>query len=256
MKGEILKFQDSTGNVINNLIEWENYFLKSNSKKKHWKDGRSAKSIAEFMINKNGIQIITNVISKILSEKVTFSKAIPEFEVRFDNFGNGREHDLGLFGKTDSNKRVFVGVEAKVDESFNEKISDIYIKAKSKELNGESTNAPKRIEKLIQRNFNNITPDKFNLRYQLLYSTVGTLDAKIDGKKADVSILLIIIFQTNLYNKQKGSKNHKDYIQFIKAVNSKKIYNSQNVDLYKLKIDGKDIYSVYMNVGANYLPLT
>ncbi|MBC8384172.1 MAG: hypothetical protein H8E57_01480 [Candidatus Cloacimonetes bacterium] len=180
-----MKYQDSKGNAINNLIEWEKYFLKSDSKKKHWKDGRSAKSIAEFMINKNGIKIITDIVSNILSEKVTFSKAIPEFEVKFDNYGKGREHDLGLFGKTDSNKRVFVGVEAKVDESFNEKISDIYIKAKSKELNGESTNAPKRIEKLIQRNFNNITPDKFNLRYQCLYSTVGTLEAKSNGNKAD-----------------------------------------------------------------------
>ncbi len=72
----------------------------------------------------------------------------------------------------------------------------------------------------------------------------------------DVSILLIIVFQTKLYDKRKGSKNYKDYIQFIKALNSKKISNAQNVDLYKLQIDGKDLYTAYMNVGADYLPLT
>lgn len=246
-----MKLQDSKGNVINNLSEWENYFFKSNKKKKHWKDGRSAKSIADFMINKNGKQIIIDLISSILSEKVTFEKAIPEFEVRFDNYGHGREHDLGLFGKTDSNKRVFVGVEAKVDESFNETISDIYIKAKSKELNGKSTNAPKRIEELIKRNFINVTPDTFNLRYQLLYSTVGTLDAKVNCEKADISILLIIVFKTKLYDELKGAENYKDYIQFIKALNSERINNSQNIDLHRLRIEDNEMYSIYMNIDDN-----
>ena len=120
--------------------------------------------------------------------------------------------------------------------------------AKTNELNGVKTNAPKRIEELLKRNFKVLKPEYFDLRYQLLYSTVGTLDATNNKTKADISILLIIVFKTNLYNEVKGIENYRDYIRFVNCVDSERIKSKSDIDIHKLKIDDRFMYSIYMNI--------
>lgn len=244
-----MKYFDSYNNPIKTIEDWENQIFKATKKEKHWKVGRSAHSIANFMMNRNGEQIIKNIVSEVLSEDVIFERAIPEHEVRFDKYGHGREHDLGIYGRTaKSNKSIFIGVESKVDESFNETILEAYLKSKSKTLSGVSTNSDTRIEQLLKKHYLKVTPEHFNLRYQLLYSTVGTLEANFNNKPVDIAVLFVIVFKTDLYNEVLGLENYKDYIRFSNSLDNQKIKNSQNIDIRMLKIGGRNLYSIYMNV--------
>jgi len=54
-------------------------------------------------------------------------------------------HDLGIFGTTTGGQSVFVGVEAKVDETFGASVRDTYLTMKAKQITGTTTNAPKKI---------------------------------------------------------------------------------------------------------------
>jgi hypothetical protein len=223
------------GNTITNLIEWER-FVFSGKKAKHWKEGRSAFSLADFVINKNGKQKISELVADQIGENYTLDIAKPEFEARFDKYGHGREHDLGIFGKTESGKKIFVGVEAKVDESFGDTIASAYHKVKAKELNDLPTNAPKRIEKLLNFNFKSIKASDFNLRYQLLFSTAGTL-----CMDADIHILLILVFKTKDYDNKKGVVNYKDLQAFLKKIEAVKIVENT----YQVNINNKDLTIIY-----------
>lgn len=235
---------------IKNTLDWEKYLFSGN-KKKHWKKGRSAYEIADFLLNKGGEKTIGKVLESIVGESVTFDYGIPEMEVRFDGFGHGREHDVGIYGITESGKRLFVGVEAKVDETFNEKIGETYLKAKSKELSGMPTNVAKRIEGLLQRNFSTVKPEHFELRYQLLYSTIGTVEAKDENKALDLYFMFVIVFKTSLYDALKGIENYKDYIQFIDCLDAKSVMaGGEHIDIHEVKLDNneKELYTIYMNI--------
>jgi hypothetical protein len=228
------------GDTISNLGEWERFAF-SGAKAKHWAegDGRSAFSLADFIINNDGEQRITDLVSAQINEKFTLDLAHPEFEARFDKYGHGREHDLGIFGKTITGKKIFIGIEAKVDESFGGTIAYAYHTAKAKELNGESTNWPKRIEELLKFNFKTIKVSDFKLSYQLLFSTAGTLC--ID---ADIHILLILVFKTESYNSKKGAANYKDLQAFLKKAEADKIADNT----YKLNMNNKDLTIIYKEV--------
>lgn len=240
----MIKYKDSTdknSNEIYNLNDWENLIFNKPGKQKHWREGRSAYAIANYMMGK-GCDEVTKIISKILGEDIELKEAIPELEIKFDKFGHGREHDLGIYGETKSGKTIFIGIESKVDESFNKKVSEVYLDAKVKEFRGENTNVPQRIEDLIKKmEFNKLTPEVFDLRYQLLYAVAGTAMAN-----ADIKILMFIVFKTELYDETKGKQNHKDYLQFIKEVNSTAIKMDGNICAHELTFDNKKIYSLYI----------
>jgi hypothetical protein len=230
---------------IKNINEWGKIFINNKSKKKHWKDGRSAFELANFMLNKNGEIEIKNFLKKIFNEEIAFTKGYIEYEVKFDDFNHGREHDLGIWGKI-NNKNIFIGIESKVDEPLNETIKEMYLKNKVKELNGEKTNIPKRIEGLLKRNFKKINDKQFEIRYQLLYSTVGTINAKDNRQLADVSVFLIIIFKSTLYDNEKGMRNYNDFKYFIKEIQAQKILKTKNYEMYKINIEEKDLYIGYL----------
>lgn len=236
-----MEIKNKKNQPIQNLIEWQNEIPQ-----KDWVEGRSAHSLAKFILNMNGIEQIKSIIKEILSDDVIFEKGIPEYEVKFDKFGKGRFHDLGIWGKLRStNKTVFIGIESKVDETFGQTVSEAYVSGIVKRLNGENTNLPDRVEKLIKQNFGNKIRNKhFDIRYQLLYATMGTLE-----EKTDISINLIIVFKSNSYDKIKGNENYRDYCQFIQNVISEKLTcNFDNVEVNRLTIDNRKIYSIYTEV--------
>jgi|TARA_R110002012_G_scaffold321121_3_gene547649 hypothetical protein len=226
------------GNTISNLADWKK-FVFIGKKAKDWKEDRSAASLAEFIIKKNGEEKIIELVSAQIEEPFTLEVAYPEFQARFDAHGQGREHDLAIFGKTESGKKIFIGVEAKVDESFGGTVASKYHKGKAKELNGENTNLPIRIEELLKFNFKVITASDFNLRYQLLFSTAGTLS--ID---ADIHILLFLVFKTEGYNPKVAAKNYKDLQAFLKKA------EAINVDgnIYELNMNNKALSVVYKEI--------
>ncbi len=61
--------------------------------------------------------------------------------------------------------------------------------------------------------FSKADASMFDIRYQLLYATAGTLAAK-----ADISVLYVIVFKTSLYDAAKGDENYRDYVQFMSQV--------------------------------------
>jgi len=245
-----MDYTNSKGGQINNPSDWEAIFLQSTNKneRKKWKPGRSACELANFMMKLDGETMIKKVVSELINENVTFETATPELEIRFDQHRKGRAHDLGIWGITDSKKTIFVGVESKVDEPFGKKISDKYHEANKRESDGKNTDVPKRIEGLLQRIFKATPPKHSDLRYQLLYTTAGVLDAAKNKEKADISILFIIVFKTDSYKKNKGEKNLEDYHKFINCAESEKIQSNSDIEFHKLKIDDKEMYSIYMTI--------
>jgi len=228
------------GDEIRSLDDWEHYFA-SGKKAKHWQEGRSAFEIADYVMNKEGVSNIQELVQDALSLKLEFHKAIPEYEVRFDSYGHGREHDLGLWGTTTSGQSVFIGVEAKVDEPFNQTVKDVYLKAICQQIKGVSTNVPKRIENLIRMNFEEPEQALFDLRYQLLYATAGTV-----AEPAYIHIMLIIVFKTDKYDYLKGLDNYRDYLNFLNATSAECVNKSLHHHI--LKINEKNLNLIYQEV--------
>lgn len=193
------------GETIHSMEAWAGLYSAH-----HWKAFRSAHAVAEFILHRNGARALNARVSEALGESVAFERAIPEMEVQFDQFGRGRSHDLGIFGRTASGKSLFVGVEAKVDEPFGALVREVYLRAKARQLAGESTNAPERIERLLKLHFRQPDTSVFDVRYQLLYATAGTLAAS-----ADVSIFYVAVFKTPAYSQTIAAANERDYAHFM-----------------------------------------
>lgn len=234
-----------------------------------WEHGKSAASIGEFVFEHNGIVHITEITNKILSKISNgiidhFEKAVFEHESKFDNFGRGRMHDLALFGETTDNKSIFVGVEAKVNEEFDSRdIQSAYLSGLLEHANNRNSNITSRIEDLIKRNnfkeqkrrkgsktTNKFSKEQLGLKYQLLYSTIGTA-----VENADICILLVLVFKTDIYAEECGAKNYCDYITFMDAITSERICDDMDLRKAEVFTDGKmenkkTIYAAYEYIEA------
>ena len=236
--GLTCKVEDSQGKQLTSLDDWKN--LHEPDK---WKPGRSAYSVAEFIVNQRGAARLRQRVSSVLGEPVVFRKLVPEYEIRFDRYGKGRIHDLGILGKTDSERSLFVGVEAKVDETFNEYIGDVWRKANKLLERGENTNQAQRIQELCARfkGASRISEDSFDIRYQLLYSAAGTIDAG-----ADVSVFYVVVFRTDAYDASIGESNHQDYLRFIEWAGGKPIGpDGGGASAHLLMLGNKRLVSIY-----------
>lgn len=74
-------------------------------------------------------------------------------------------NDLAIFGKTESDKKIFVAVEAKIDKPFGITTQNVFFTAKAKQMSGGSTNAPEHIEEQIKLNFPKPDISVFDVRY-------------------------------------------------------------------------------------------
>ena len=231
-------------NEIKDIEEWENkVFTPGTKKKKDWKEGRSAERLADFMLHRDGEKFIKEEVEELLKKEIDFYYAIPEFEVKFDEFSKGRFHDLGIYGKTESGESVFIGVEAKVDETFGNLVSEQYEEAEKAYEQNNNSKAKVRIEELLVCNSIDSAPKDCNLRYQLLYATTGTV-----AVEAEISILLIVVFKTKNYNKannydeEKGRENDNDFENFIEATKAKELYDNAYEMNVKYKDENKKLY--------------
>jgi hypothetical protein len=223
------------GKPIRSLADWKEHFLEGD-RKYHWQVGRSAQTLAEFVINGNGLSWIREKVSDALQKEFCVDRAVPELEIRFDRYGRGRVHDLGVFGSTDDKKRVFVGVEAKVDEPFGRTIGEEYLSAKAKQITGTRTNAPARIEHLLALHFSRPTARMFECRYQLLYSTAGTVAAE-----CEIPVMLVLVFRTHAYDATKAQHNKADYRHFVDAIGAEERFTGKGAGLHHVARLGDDI---------------
>lgn len=232
-----MRIENTEGTPLNCLDDW-----KSIHKSTQWKQGRSAYSVANFIVKRDGARKLRDRVSSVLGSLVTFHKIIPEYEVKFDQYGKGRFHDLGIFGKTQSGKSLFVGVEAKVDEPFGTYVADEWRKAQEIRECGKGTRLPQRIMQLCDRFNDGLgTSECDKVRYQLLHGTAGTVDAK-----ADVSVFYVAVFKTDCYDDAIGKSNRQDYQQFIERAGGVPTQDNGNgASSYVLTLGGKRLLAIY-----------
>ena len=240
---------DSSGQRISNLIEWRSQIFDGTSKEKDWKKGRSAYSLAEFIIDRKGAAYLETRISAVLSQHVKLEQATPEYLAKFDSYrGTPSNLDLGITGHVERltlNTSLFVGVEAKVDETFGSTVRSRYSSAMKTRKDGKPTNAPERVKELLSKYFSvHGSPDSSrfaDLRYQLLTGTTGTVAAP-----GEVSVFYILVFRTSMYDERKGLSNLQDYENFIEAAHGKLLTrDGESFRADELDLGGKKLICVY-----------
>ena len=232
---EDMKIVDYHGREISTLEEWERHFNSS----KHWKKGRSAYSLADFILNRNGSVFLASRVSSVLSERVAFEWSTPEYKAKFDRYPNPSQLDLGIFGSIGSGSSLFVGVEAKVDEPFGSTVDVTYQKALEKQQRKKHSKAPERVEELLSKYFSESAPpndSRFaDIRYQLLTASAGTV-----AVSHDIAVLYVLVFKTESYAPTKGEGNYGDYMKFLDCAGGKPILCAGQASLaHELFLDGR-----------------
>ena len=196
-------------NIITTVEEWYQ-FAPPKAKGKHWKDGRSAKSLAQFMTDKNQVKKLEDILVELKYGTNGVISCTPEANTVLPCKGNGRNHDLLMIGED-----FVVGIEAKVSESFGEEISTELIEA--------SDNKKGRIDKLANELFGckiNEIKDGLELRYQLLTVVYGTLREAENNQKSK-ALFLVVVFTDGLTSEDENAvnRNNDDFKNFCKCIN-------------------------------------
>jgi hypothetical protein len=149
--------------------------------KEHWKVGRSAYEAAHSWFAANDLPLsIRNILYNSEGfEDAVLERAIFENKTRLDDYGRDSQTDILAFLKT-STGRAILGVEAKVDETFGQLVS---------EWNDYGTGKLRRLVCLLNR-----LEFKFarigSLRYQLFHRVAATL---IEAEKAGIEHAAMIV---------------------------------------------------------------
>lgn len=181
--------------------------------KKQWKDGRSSKELAKFASSVSFQSLIYRVLCRCGIEEQNF---LCEPEAK-NSLGRGfnkgcRNHDLLMVGDKD----CVIGIEAKVDESFDDDWKEVLCKQKEK-YNGDVTKT--RAYKL--RKYLADGEDVGDIGYQLFTATRGTISSALDKKKSKCVVLIIVFdgkIQPSPNHNDKVNKNNKDFQKFCKIV--------------------------------------
>ena len=230
-----MKIVTADGKPIRSLSDWSTVH-----DPKHWVRGRSAYSVADFILNRNGARRLSQRVSEVLGESVTFHKITPEHKVKFDQYRNPRVHDLGIYGETESGKSLFVGVEAKVDETFGPHVADVWQRVERIRQGDKRTNLPERISELCDRFQDGPGICEYDeVRYQLMYAAAGTVEAG-----ADVSVLYIAVFVTDDYDPAKGEANFQDYQTFLNRAGAS-VNGDRAPESHTLNLSGKTLTTIY-----------
>ena len=217
-------------NIITTVEEWYQ-FAPPKAKEKHWKDGRSAKSLALFMTDKNQVKKLEDILVELEYDTNGVISCTPEANTVLPCKGNGRNHDLLMIGED-----FVVGIEAKVSEPFGEEISTELIEA--------SDNKKGRIDKLANELFGckiNEVKDGLELRYQLLTGVYGTL-LEAENNKKSKALFLVIVFTDGLTSEDENAvnRNNDDFKNFCKCINLSEEGGTickSNVDLTIKKVE-------------------
>ena len=195
-------------NIITTVEEWYQ-FAPPKAKGKHWKDGRSAKSLAQFMTDKNQVKKLEDILVELKYDTNGVISCTPEANTVLPCKGNGRNHDLLMIGED-----FVVGIEAKVSEPFGEEISTELIEA--------SDNKKGRIDKLANELFGckiNEVKDGLELRYHLLTGVYGTL-LEAENNQKSKALFLVVVFTDGLTSEDENAvnRNNDDFKNFCQQI--------------------------------------
>jgi hypothetical protein len=245
---------------ISTKAEWEQAFIQKEGSKKHWKEGHSAESLAQYFTspdvdNSNGIAMLRSILSYIGYDDVTLVQAEIEHESKFDHYRNGRMQDL--FVTACANEKIIpICIEAKVNEEFGGTVSKTY-KAAAKTLEKKPSSKQKqRIIDLLERYYAlNISEETLTdesglgqLQYQLVCTLAGSLS---EVSPSNEVIIPIFVFHTPVYRKEVGQKNREHYHTFMQSLNFKK-QDSESLPHSEVfvneNIEGVKVWSFYIDI--------
>ena len=256
---------------IQSYDKWREAFILNDSPI-HWKEGRSAQSLADdFMLNnKLRRDMLVQVVEQVTGNKILGDvEAYIEHESDIEGYrGKARMQDLAAFGKLTTNQLFFIGVEAKVDETFDETISEKALIIEKYRAKHSTTKQHERLMNLLHEflhlRFDRDSfpilldiPDEIkNLRYQLLYYLAGSF-----REDAEIIFMPVVVYRCNglhfgCYDENVGAQNQIDYENFRIALgfqNYKTIhFNGKDIEVYYAKIKDlrsnkeKDVYTCYI----------
>ena len=243
-----MKVKSGGGKEITTLSDWEEWF-KSRRDPQQWKEGRSAYSLAEFIITRDGASHLESVLATVLATRVVLDTATPEMAAKFDSYRNPAQLDLGINGHTAEGQSLFVGVEAKVDEPFCDQTVGAYYQTALIDRNmGRGTRVPERIRGLVSLHAPGRIDEALRsigpIRYQLLTGTAGTVSM---GKA--ISVFLVLVFRTSLYDEVKGEENRQDYREFIERVHGRAVSGiSSGVVAHEVVVGGRPLICIYEDI--------
>lgn len=248
--------------IISGLIErmedWA--FISGPVKKNQWKDDYSAMEFARlwFQKDKNGHfqKSVPNQIQNIINQAFGLSEilfCIPEKETQILDSGEGRHHDMFIYGVSDNKEPFVVGIEAKVREDFDKLISQ---KLKDATESKDKSKIPARIN-VISEHFCLNKSKIDNLYYQLFTGAEGTAQETINYKVKN-GLFLIVQINPNEIIDATIKKHEEDIAKFIDANNSilQKIDSTESDFIAKLKTNetyaNKNIYIGYVKINRNH----
>ena len=231
------------GESIKSYEEWEKVFHVHDSKGKidHWKPGYSAQSLAEDFMCNDGEQMLMQLVEQFTGEHIQgIPTALIEHGSSFDSYGRARMQDLVVFGKLTNEDTFFIGLEAKVKESFgSNSIKKQYDACKAKKEARIRTNAYERLQALVKdflhKELDELTPKELELRYQLLFYLAGSFRDREGGKHIFMPVVA--------YHHTKGKdKNEEAFEAFIEALGG---FTKQ-----KITVNGKEIIGYKKELSA------
>ena len=216
---------------LTDLSSWRDAFVAIDKNPGHWKEGRSACSLARYFLSGRGEAEVIAALNGILGDDPVECLERGEIECLcpFDAYRNPRRQDMGIWGLTKNGHRFFVGVEAKVDEPFSDDmLVSALTKARKTKIAKPESHALDRINGLCDW-FGVSQEDESvrNLRYQLFHFTKGTADVA----DVDIRIMLLLTFRTSEYDTGKGVGNAADWQAFLNR------FFVPVTGGYKLKVD-------------------
>lgn len=223
-----MKILNSKNNPIeiNSVEDWYQH-CPPKEKNIQWKEKRSAKEMARFWTNRDQQKKIFNFIQN-MHPGISFVDAIPEYQTKFDNFRNPRQHDLMIFAQNGLNK-VLIFIEGKADEPYgNCLMKDELIKARQTVKKTPKSNKLKRIEELITR-FKEL-PALLECRYQLLTWLVGAIE-EAKREKADTLFLISQEFHSDKTSQANIERNTKDLNLFVNLISGGTIAEIKNKEV-------------------------
>lgn len=196
----------------NKIIDLESWFgiAPPEGGKKQWKDGRSAKELARYLT-----AALPQLPKEIETALFPFSPLNTtfnwdaEYKTELPGKGHPRQHDAALW-----NDDLFVGIEAKADETFGESfVSESYLAKNCSE------NKKRRIKSLCSMLWGKEDDPirHTDIRYQLLAASTACL-LEAFRRRLKKAMLLILVFKKDGYYEQENiNKNNADLDAFLRA---------------------------------------
>ena len=185
---------------------------------KQWKDGRSAKELARYMMANypNMPKEIEEIVSNFDSNSSEFewdAEYVTDFEKYGLGRGNGRNHDAFLF-----NDNIVIGIESKADEPFGSQTI-------GEALTTSSTNKLHRINTMIDMLFGDDPGNYKNLRYQLVTATTALLLEARERQVTNAMLIVITFKKQDCFDENKMQRNKSDLLNFISECRGEKSGN-------------------------------